>query len=398
MTSQETFPALPQGHKRFTVEQLLREVGVHIGLRASSLMALLHMIGHTKPDDWTSPDREPIYFAPQDVTAAALGKTPRALYDTERQLERLGLIERRVKGNGHRSPYGGCGIVFSRLIALVPDLLNLVDQLREERSARRTLRNRRSSFRRIVLRHIRDAGDTPHPRIEAAATALDTWPDARSLATMEIGALATHVEAAKSLCEALDAFDDGRHDSSAMSEVFGDSHLQENKQGLRPVSCNASIDQRSASKPAHDHPFGSGPAGPDGRECDGAGGEVARKAHFVSRLTAKRLYDIAGDDMRAIMRDSRGSDVAFREVHVIDAAIRILPYLGINHDAWEKAIEAMGESGAALAVLIVDANRDHPMKPVRNPGGALRAMTKRHRQGKLNLVGSLIGLSRRKNV
>ncbi len=397
MTPQETFPALPQGHKRFTVEQLLREVGVHIGLRASSLMALLHMIGHTKPDDWTSPNREPIYFAPQDVTAAALGKTPRALYDTERQLERLGLIERRVKGNGHRSPYGGCGIVFSRLIALVPDLLNLVDQLRQERSERRTLRNRRSSFRRIVLRYIRDAGETPHPRIEAAAAALDTWPDARSLATMEINALATHVEAAKSLCEALDAFDDGRRDSSAMSEVFGDSHLQENNQSLRPVSCNAGMDQRSAGKPAHDHPFGSGPNGPKGEECNGAEGEVVRKAQFVSRLTAKRLYDIAGEDMRAIMRDSRGSDVAFREVHVIDAAIRILPYLGINHDAWEKAIEAMGESGAALAVLIVDANRDHPVKPVRNPGGTLRAMTKRHRDGRLNLVGSLIGLSRRKD-
>ena len=218
MSDTQTFPALPQGHKRFTVEQLIREVGAKIGLRASAQVALLHMIGHTSPSDWTSHDREPIYFAPQDVTAAALGKTRRALYNTEMQLERLGLIERRTKGNGHRSPYGGCGIVFSRLIGLVPDLLNLLDRLRQERTERKTLRNRRSMFRRIVLKRIREAGETPHPRIEAAATALALWPDARSLEAMEIGALTAHVEAAKSLCEALDAFDDWRSDSSSMVE------------------------------------------------------------------------------------------------------------------------------------------------------------------------------------
>ena len=79
------------------------------------------------------------------MTAARLGKTSRALRNTEAQLERLGLIERRVKANGHRSPYGGCGIVFSRLVAMVPDLLDLldlldlVDRLRAERQERRTL-------------------------------------------------------------------------------------------------------------------------------------------------------------------------------------------------------------------------------------------------------------------
>jgi replication initiation protein RepC len=56
----------------------------------------------------------------------------------------------------------------------------------------------------------------------------------------------------------------------------------------------------------------------------------------------------------------------------------------------------MGDHGAALCVLLIDANRNHPTSPVHNPGGALRAMTKRQKNLKLNLVGSLIGLARRR--
>ena len=399
MSETQTFPALPQGHKRFTVEQLIREVGARIGLRASAQVALIHMMGHTAPDDWTSPDREPIYFAPQDVTAAALGKTRRALYNTEIQLERLGLIERRLKANGQRSPYGGCGIVFSRLIALVPDLLNLVDRLRAEKAERRMLRNRRSTFRGIVLDRIREAGDAPHPRIEAAAEAMSLWPDARKLEAMEIGALRAHVEAAKSLCDALHTFDHRRPGSSAMEEEIGTPHLQENNQEKLSVNCNANMNKRSADKPAHDQSFLTGTNGPErGREIKDAEASGARKAKFLSRLTPERLFGLASPEMQALVGVSQGRSPHPRHVDLIDAAVRILPYLGINFDAWQKAVETMGEEQAMVAVFLIDANRDHPRTPVRNPGGALRAMTRRQQKGALNLVGSLMGLARRRNA
>ena len=399
MSETQTFPTLPQGHKRFHVEQLIREVGPRIGLGASAQVALIHMIGHTAPGDWTSPEREPIYFAPQDVTAAALGKTRRALYNTERQLERLGIIERRLKANGQRSPYGGCGIVFSRLIAIVPELLNLVDQLRQEQAERKTLRRLRSQFKGMILRRIREAGETPPSRFQAAAEAMDAWPDARKLEAMEIDTLKAHVETAKSLCDALDTFDERRRDSSSMGEVFDAPHLQENNQENLPVTCNASMDERSAGKPAHDQSFLTGPIGPErGREVECAGASEAHKAKFLSRLTPERIFSLASTDMQAIIRDSQGKSPELRHVDLMDAAVRILPYLGINFDAWQKAIETMGEEQASIAVLLIDANRDHPRHPVRNPGGTLRAMTRRYRSGTLNLVGGLMGLARRRNA
>ncbi len=49
----------------------------------------------------------------------------------------------------------------------------------------------------------------------------------------------------------------------------------------------------------------------------------------------------------------------------------------------------------ALCILVIDRNRFHPDTPVKNPGGVLTA---RHKAGKLNLVGSLIGLTERLDV
>lgn len=385
MAETATFPTLPQGHKRFTVEQLLIELGPAIGLRAGALHALLHMMKRTAPDDWTRPDREPIYFAAQDATAASLGKTPRALYNTERQLEALGFIERRVKGNGHRSPHGGCGIVFSKLIAMVPDLLNLSSRLMTEARERRSLRNRRSALARHVRRHVENAGPVPHPRVAEAAERLALWPAARELPRMSIDALSAHVEEVKSLCETLDALVRDHRDSSAEADENFVRHIQENNHEISHVSCNddAVVEPNGSTRCLE--------------KKRAAAGE-ARKAQFVRRLTPGRLFDLAGEDMRSAILRSRGSSPALREAHLIDAAAQLLPVLGINHSAWEDAIDAMGPYGATLAVLLIDANRTHPRSPVRNPGGALRAWTRRHRGGGLNMVGSLIGLARRRGI
>jgi replication initiation protein RepC len=124
----------------------------------------------------------------------------------------------------------------------------------------------------------------------------------------------------------------------------------------------------------------------------------AHKTQFLRRLTPDRLFAMASEDMQAFAVESQGRSTVLREVHLIDAAVRLLPCIGINWSAWEDAVEAMGQEGATLAVLLLDANRSHPKSPVRNPGGALRALTARHRTGSFNLVGGLIGLARRKGL
>lgn len=394
-----TFPILPQGHQRFSVEQLLIELAPALGLRGGRLHALLYMMKQTAPADWTNPDREPVYFAPQDQTAQALNKTRRAVYNDEAALEGLGLIEKRVKGNGSRSPFGGCGIVFSRLIALVPDLLNLKERLLADRRLRKELRNRRSTYVRHIKRSVRYATEPAlvHPRLLNVIEVFDLWPTAASLATMPIEELEDHVSEAQALCATMDGFFEQCPDSTAKPEENFPCFIQENNQASISVSCNASDNKRSAGKPTHSRKSCSEPIGPE--DCLEYKSNLEIEAHKLKMqrlLEPDRLFDLASEDMQFQIRACQDETPSLRDLHIIDAATRMISSLGINYDAWIKAVDLMGDHGAALCVLLIDANRTHPTTPVRNPGGALRAMTARHKAGKLNIVGSLIGLSRRR--
>lgn len=395
------YPTLPQGFQRFSVEQLLIELAPILGLRGGRLHALLYMMKQTAPGDWTTPHREPVYFAPQDQTAEALNKTPRALYNDEAALEAAGLIEKRVKGNGARSPFGGCGIVFSRLIALVPDLLALKEQATRDRQHRKELRNRRSTYLRHVKRQIERLAHYPHMSSDARVIldAFATWPDASRLAALPINILEAHIHDAQNLCNKLDDLLESCRDSSGPPEENCPCFIQENNQDTYSVPCNANVDISSAGKPAHSNLIHAGPNGPeDCLENKHGGADGSRNSKFIAQLTPERLYALASDDMRAYIEDCQGDNASLREIHLIDAATRLIHPLGINHSAWMKAVSLMGDFGAALCVLLIDANRTHPTTPIRNPGGALRAMTDRFAAGHLNLTGSLIGLARRRGV
>ncbi|WP_282053267.1 replication initiation protein RepC [Phaeobacter inhibens] len=86
------------------------------------------------------------------------------------------------------------------------------------------------------------------------------------------------------------------------------------------------------------------------------------------------------------------------EYAFVEAANARIAPLGINITAWAAACDRMGRVRAALCVMLLDANRDHPTAPVMNPGGALRGMIKAQNRSKLNLIGSLIGLHRRRGL
>ena len=391
-------PTLPQGYKRFSVEQVLIDTAAAIGLRGSTLHALLHMMRKTKPEHWVTPDCEPVFYAPQQDTARELGKTPRALRSTEKRLEALGLIERRVKGNGQRSSYGEAGIVFTPLIELFPRLLGMIEEIKTERAHIRTLANQRSTYLRYINTRIKDAAEQGGALAHIVAQ-IASWPRADALQHMPISQLEAHVEDARRLCISLEDITYLRKKTSGEPAQNFRCYIQENKQREPSVICNDNVDKQRADKSAHSEIPVSEPTGSENcleKECEEE--NAARKAKMERLLQPERLFELAGEDMQAYIRDCQGDMTHLREFHFIDAASRIIHSLGINHDAWIKAVNAMGDHGAALCVLLIDANRNHPTAPIRSPGGALRAMTKRFKDNKLNIIGSLIGLARRRGV
>jgi replication initiation protein RepC len=74
---------------------------------------------------------------------------------------------------------------------------------------------------------------------------------------------------------------------------------------------------------------------------------------------------------------------------VVDAADHLRSQLGISRDAWIDACQTLGRQDAAACIGVIAAKATG----IRSPGGYLRAMTERARDGRLNLVRSLWGLA-----
>jgi replication initiation protein RepC len=369
-----TFPTLPEGMQRSQVESLLVEVASAIGLSGARLRALLVMMGHTRPLAWTDPEDEPVCYASQVELAAALGKTERVVRADEHALSRrLGLIEKRTAANGARSRSGGLGLVFSRLIELVPQLLSLRDRLRVERARTQTLVRLRSAY----FRHLRDGLAALHPshpddpQLGAIRDAMLAWPASGALRSLGLDALEAHVAEARELCDDLDAYASMRRETSGQPDETFRSHLQDTTQEPLDFCSREQVER---------------PAGTE------------RQDLFLSRLGPRRLYELAGEDMRFCLDMTGRRPGELRELDFVTSAIQLLPALGISGPAWRDASETMGDFRAALCVLVTDANRDHPVTPIRKPGGHLRALTRRHQAGQLNLVGSLIGLAERRDA
>jgi len=72
--------------------------------------------------------------------------------------------------------------------------------------------------------------------------------------------------------------------------------------------------------------------------------------------------------------------------------------LGINPDAWHCAVSVLGRAGAAIVVMIADANHVDRGGAVRSAGGWVRAVTKRAQIGEAQLCRSVFGLLARERT
>lgn len=389
-------PVLPGAMQRSQVADLLREVRIALGLSSPALDTLLRILDKTRPRDWIDPAAEPVCYAAQLTIAQDLGRTDRQIRTHERVLMKMGLIEDRRRANGSRSHHGQCGLVLSPLIDMVPALLSMRDRLRADRSRVEYLVARRSALYRKA-KELTMALQPLHPTDEDLAdhvAAFLDWPSSRTLRRLSIKTLEEHHTAARAMIADLDELMQKTADSSGRSEENFHPHIQDTTEETS-VYCSAAAHMRSSGKPEGSCSSGSPPTGGESRElkCESVSG--ARNPEWMDNLTPQRLRSLASADFQLYLDHETGQGRSPRIVDFTLAAIALLPHLGINASAWDDAVGQMGDVTATLCVLVVDANRFHPVTPIRRPGGALRAMTRRHAAGDLNLVGSLIGLQSR---
>jgi len=115
----------------------------------------------------------------------------------------------------------------------------------------------------------------------------------------------------------------------------------------------------------------------------------------LEHITYDQVLDAASDEFVDCLQPDTAAD---RYTDLVNAASRRCHQLGIGRWVWMKARAAMGDTAAAVAVVILDRNRAHPLIPVVNPGGVLRGMTAKAQAGELHLHRSLFAILSRDSV
>lgn len=396
----ETFPVLPEGTFRSHVEGLLTDVSRMIGMSDALLRSLLTMIRYTAPKDWNDPTREPVCSKMQSDLAIVLGKTDRAVRNDERALEQVfGMIRKDVSANGSRRSDGNGyrqGLSFSPLIEMIGDLQAARERRRSEERQRKTLRLKCSALRRLVKTGLMalHPANPDHPGLCEIRDRYLGWAP-RYAAYEQVTDLEGHYQEALETSQRLEEIREQLGDSSGPAEAGFRRYLHDTTESS-DVICNAGVDNLAEGKPSDISDRGSPPYGDEHcREEKHGVAEVPRNLKKLRSMTLERLFGIASPLLQEQVNFCRGGREHLREMDFIHGVHGLLQPLGINETAYHDAVDQMGPHLTTLCLLVIDANRTHPVTPVRNPGGLLRAMTRKHMAGRLNIAGSLIGLMER---
>ena len=400
-----SFPVLPGSMQRGELEGLILDVSKHIGMSDSLLKSLLAMMRETRPSDWTDPTKEPTCFAMQCNIAFMLGKDARSVRRDEAALEnRFGFLRKNVAGNGSRCRLKFAdgvefsqGLSFSPLIERVPALQKIREKIRFERQHSTRLKRKCSALRRNVKKALMDL-QSVHPEnaeLDSLATSYLSWPR-RFGAFKSLEALEAHYAEVLAASEIADELRLVLANMSGQADAGVRPYIQDTTEDPF-VICNAGMSESSDYRlEANANPKPSGQAeDPEGLESKRETTSGDHNSKFMENLSPQRLFWLSSEEMRFYITHHQGSRAAPSAMDFVQASIDRLGELGINRSAYIAAQEQMGDMATALCILIIDRNRFHPETPIRNPGGVLRSMAKRHAAGVLNIVGSLIGLSER---
>ena len=398
-----------------------------LGASERTIAVWRHVADTTERQAWHAGDRAPVNWRRQSDLAREMGIGERQFRRIEAELARLGAIARATADNGYRGRRSGqsAGEPISCGLSVEPALANhaafaaivaeaeIAEDSRQEavlnaRTARRRVGLLIASLRDVEMRHWAkgrldelDATVRPaSPRV-AASEELSLWH-------AELLALEDAVREALAPLPAPDTADASEPDTAPSQAAGGGAAVHRHESG--PVD-EAEIRQEMSGAPdihdrSHIQPTTESrsickvPAPPDDSERTSGPGpwrnldipaQGDRSWPLAPPLSPSLASRLTERDIRAVASD----DVAFwldAGIGWQDAIAHILRELGVNVSAWHDACDAMGEPVAFLALLVIDRNRFHPRTPILNPGGALRAFTRKARLGELDLTRSLLGI------
>ena len=395
---------------RFQALKLVKMAGRNAGFSAELIELLEYYTIRTNEVDWQEGSR-PINYQSVTATAQDLDISERQVRNREKALHALGALTWQDSGNFKR--FGvrdresehilyAFGVDLTPLASLMPLLEETIAQKKALKARWSETKRKISAYRARIRALLAEAMLHDEMYEEAEIFSASYERVAYSIRTYHAqgdldALLAEHKAIYQGLCESLNQVSQYEDKPSITCDTSATdatqfSHIQR-------------TNLKSSNKLDYSNPKGrslqKGVAAPletktndteDGELTKEQEDKTAKVTNNISKITWKQVLNACSERFKENIpiheRPLSWSDLT-------EAAYSLLPSLGIHKSAWWEACSVLGRSGATICVMIIDQKQQDPAISIRNPGGYLREMTTRAKNGELNLQGSVFGLLKR---
>jgi hypothetical protein len=343
--------------------------------------------------DWRG-DGRPVTFHSVRGYARKVDKCERTIGKYEAQLIEAGLVHRTVKHarrhGGHGNAGRRTGLDWRAFGVEMPTLLKRLDERNAHDQRCLDLETSIRSERRIILGLAEACEEGRALAIEAELSMLGVSPLRACLCVQELEPILANLVLLRGTL-----VDNVQTKSEA--KVDGDNSVIHPQESEQSDSLGGLIDTTS---------YSSSPS--EKRSClrnDSSGCQQSSDGDANTRRSKRAEEHESGIDAIPLpeiwlaapkgWKSALGQEVEISWPVLIELANHLAPRLGVSPYAWSRAMRLLGPSEAALALLVLDRNRDHPVRPVLSVGGALVGMTRRAEEGGFNLAPSVYGIMSR---
>lgn len=381
--------------------QLLRNLtdARHVFRLSDRAIAVLSALLSFHKDATISAEGCVVFPSNRKLSERAHGISESTLRRALAQLVEAGLVIRKDSPNGKRYPKGNSpadayGFDLTPLVARQQEIAAAADAIKEDRKREREARERVTVLSRDIRKaanFLLEATDGTHEGamdvLEQLMAALKSRPRSLSEAedqAFDLGLLMAKVaqmatlehEAAKFRSDNTNS--DNLHANPRQTERHKQDSNPTNILNLEPSFENGESDSGQSQPEAQQMPED------DRRE---EGNISARRSAF----TSTDRFDVA-TIMAACPSLKEWSGLLFVRDwdDLIRASHTVRPALGISPSAWQEAIDAMGETGAAVTMATILQRTEDGI--IRNPGGYLRTLVAEAIDGKFSPAPIVVSL------
>lgn len=315
------------------------------------------------------------------------------------QLVEAGLIIRKDSPNGKRYPKGNApadayGFDLTPLIARQQEIAAAAEAVKEERKREREARERITVLARDIRKaanFLLEATDGTHEGamdvLEQLAGLLKVRPRSLSEAedqAFDLGLLMANVARMASARQEATTTSPGSGNSDNLHAKPGQTERHKQDSNPTPILNLEPSFENGGSDLGHDQP--------DTDQLRGSGvHEEMTSPARRSAATSTDRFDVA-TVMAACPTLKEWSGLLYVRDwdDLFRAAQAVRPALGISPSAWQDAIDAMGETGAAVTMATILQRTEDGI--IRNPGGYLRTLVAEAMDGKFSPAPIVVSL------